>query len=204
MKEDPTTPAGKNEYSLFFEVTGKCPYLTEMNRITAEREEAAEKFRALAKEFHEDAVPVYYTGSSMEMVGISVDPDKHPDLKIKGWRRRKQWGPGVFVPALNYKIGKETAKRMLDLKVVGRTDKLRKRVEHDFGKEAVNSRIAGNYLIEWGWGRYPTPDGDICVLRIIRSEKTEKQPTPRGLKKVKYSRVVELTELTAEVGAAHG
>lgn len=196
----------QNKHYLFFEITGKCPILTEINRTLKAQDEAKEKAEILAKEFHKDAAPLILRRWAFEMVGIFIEADEQ--LKLKGWRHRKQWGMNHFVPALNTKAGKQAAYAMLQLKVPNNSDRLQELVAAAFGENALNGKFVDSdagresYLLDWKWGSYPDGKGGfIRVLRVMRRPESEKAKTPRGLKKVKYSRIVELSEIEEEAEA---
>lgn len=192
----------QNEVYLFFEVNLRnCQYTILMDFVAESREVSASAMRGFAKVIHKDAVPLIFDGGTyLTMEGIFVKPKKGKVVKVPGWRERKGWDKGSLVPWLATTIGKAIFNGMGKMTVKGHTDDLKNLVEKDFGKQATNRGFSHGYVQNWGYGSYSGEGGDenfpVRVLRILRRPSVEKKKTPHGLKKIKWSRVVEIREIS--------
>lgn len=192
----------KNEHYFFFEITGQHPILKTIKKIQDQMVAAHVKACAFAVSVHKKCSPVAFRKDGYEMVGVHRDDGK--PLENKAWRKMPSWGKGVMVPHKGRKAGKEAVAAMDALNVPAKPPELGAQIKQFFGAGALKPLLAATgkglsqWFIEWKWGSYKDAGSkSVIVLQIPRGKNVVKG-APRGMKKIKWSRVEQLSEFTEE------
>lgn len=187
----------QNECYLFFELSSKSPMAKAIQKMREARKVTFDKCVTLATEFHKDATPLTDKATGICMRGICVPEG----VKVDGWRQQSGWPAGWLVPRLTTKVGKAADAKLQAVKIYNNKDTLVALITQHFGHEATGFRTVAaknfsRYLLTWTWGNYPVKGKEtIYILRLLKTDEADKAKV-RGCKKVKYSRLVEIEEIS--------